>query len=310
MSEPDAVLGRKFPAFLSLNAGGLSVHAKTPATNPKGGGGLRGVVTKFSASSRRRMASLLMQIPIENLAQSGKRAKSAQLFFVTLTYGQRWPNDWERYKNDLRAFRERLTYWLHEKGIHYSCIWKLEYQKRGAPHFHLLVYLTKPFRVSSLLAYVASKWVNIASKDFDYPPEYIKTMLRVHTGKQSKTTGKCVLPVYDDGSGRVRSYLLKYMSKESENIVDENTGEILQTGRTWGIWFKGYMPMSKGVVFAFNSWREFDFFMREVRLYGDSIGSAYIGSLSGRVPFKLYGSGVELLSKLLAGLPPMMVQLD
>ena len=56
--------------------------------------------------------------------------------FVTLTYPSEFPTDGREVKRHLAAFFER---WrrrgLFERD---SCVWFLEFQKRGAPHFHIL----------------------------------------------------------------------------------------------------------------------------------------------------------------------------
>jgi hypothetical protein len=58
-------------------------------------------------------------------------------YFVTLTYHNSWsdhPADW---KAQLKALRKRMQ---RIYGPH-AAVWRLEYQKRGAPHFHLLCFL-------------------------------------------------------------------------------------------------------------------------------------------------------------------------
>lgn len=56
--------------------------------------------------------------------------------FGTLTYPDIFPSDGSEIKGHWRAFIERLrrTGWLVDGGI----VWWLEFQERGAPHFHFL----------------------------------------------------------------------------------------------------------------------------------------------------------------------------
>lgn len=73
---------------------------------------------------------------------------------ITLTYPELWPDDGERVKYELKLFKQRF---LREFGG--EIFWFLEFQKRGAPHFHLLTTVkdpTRPQRVS--LAYM---WADI-----------------------------------------------------------------------------------------------------------------------------------------------------
>jgi hypothetical protein len=56
--------------------------------------------------------------------------------FITLTYPGTWHRDPERWKQQLKAFMAALfRKWERAWGI-----WRLEFQKRGAPHFHLLLW--------------------------------------------------------------------------------------------------------------------------------------------------------------------------
>jgi hypothetical protein len=57
------------------------------------------------------------------------------LLFITLTYPRDWPGSWATWKRQLDTFLKRLA----RKFPHRGGTWKLEPQRRGAPHFHLLV---------------------------------------------------------------------------------------------------------------------------------------------------------------------------
>jgi hypothetical protein len=80
----------------------------------------RGAVSGFSCKSRSRMLALV----------SSLNAKIHPVF-VTLTYPLLWDNDPLAWKSDLDTFGK----WLLRKYPSASFIWKLEPQKRGAPHF-------------------------------------------------------------------------------------------------------------------------------------------------------------------------------
>ncbi|MEO1536080.1 MAG: hypothetical protein AAFS11_11070, partial [Planctomycetota bacterium] len=59
---------------------------------------------------------------------------------MTLTYPREFPHDSRIWKTHLDRFRKRLNR-EHTVTLGY---WKLEPQKRGAPHFHLLLWLDRP----------------------------------------------------------------------------------------------------------------------------------------------------------------------
>jgi hypothetical protein len=87
----------------------------------------RGIVRGFSEKSRSRMLRLVSSVP---------RARDGEAFlFTTLTYPASYPVEWERWKANLKAWWLRVR--RHYPGA--AAIWKLEPQKRGAPHFHLMI---------------------------------------------------------------------------------------------------------------------------------------------------------------------------
>lgn len=83
----------------------------------------RSSIQQFSSASRSRL--------IREIASYG----SLVPVFVTLTYGKEYPSAKET-KAHLKAWWRRIT----KKHPDYFAVWKLEFQKRGAPHYHLLVY--------------------------------------------------------------------------------------------------------------------------------------------------------------------------
>jgi hypothetical protein len=87
----------------------------------------RGTIAGFSASSRRRLMDLTASI---------NRTKCGLPKFMTLTYPGVWSPDAARWKVDLDSFGKRLV----RRWPSASMIWRLEFQKRGAPHFHCLVF--------------------------------------------------------------------------------------------------------------------------------------------------------------------------
>lgn len=101
------------------NMGILRTHFQSkaiPETPP------RGEVRRFSAKARMRMLRTLNSIPLNYLDDC---------LFLTLTYHERW-SDIHR---DINTFWKRLA--RRYDGI--WSIWRAECQKRGAPHFHLLL---------------------------------------------------------------------------------------------------------------------------------------------------------------------------
>lgn len=86
----------------------------------------RGEIGEFSRASRKRMFDWLHTVDLE---------AAGRAIFVTLTYGQASP-DGRQSKRHLDTFLKRLVR-QHSKA---SGLWRMEYQARGAIHYHLIVW--------------------------------------------------------------------------------------------------------------------------------------------------------------------------
>ena len=177
------------------------------------GGGARGGIKGFSRNSRRRLLELIACVK-----------RSAELpQFVTLTYPEKFPTV-ERAKRDLKIFFQRLNRRFPEVGY----IWKLEPQKRGAPHFHILVW---GIDTIDLFSWTVKNWFNIAG-DGD------KNHFLFHAG---------VLPGSKPCVSKVRSfrgvwsYAAKYLGKTFE-VADWGSK---WTGRFWGVGNRQNIPLGE-----------------------------------------------------------------
>lgn len=80
-------------------------------------------VTEFTKSSRKRLA----------FVASNTQAEFASM--VTLTYPKKYPNDGTKVKRHLKLFIQRCRRRWEPLGY----LWFLEFQRRGAPHLHVLL---------------------------------------------------------------------------------------------------------------------------------------------------------------------------
>lgn len=92
------------------------------------------VITGWSRKSRARMVSSMAELDLAPLLMGGDDPA-----MITLTY----PGDWEvvapegeAVKAHLQAFFKRFA---RAWGRAWVGVWKMEFQRRGAPHFHLLM---------------------------------------------------------------------------------------------------------------------------------------------------------------------------
>src|SRR5207248_1268315 len=87
---------------------------------PRQGGGIRGKITEFTEGARRRLRFALRNIPGLDRA-------------VCLTYPAVFPTSGRVAKSHWESMRKVLV------RLGFSGVWWMEFQKRGAPHFHLKV---------------------------------------------------------------------------------------------------------------------------------------------------------------------------
>lgn len=200
--------------------GGSSVALKTPQGHSRCGGGERGLVQRFTAASRLRL--------LHKLAAVDKRAvELGRAWFVTLTYPGEYSTDPKVWKRDLQAFRKRMERaWCGLAGF-----WKLEFQRRGAPHWHLLLVADGGIDPSAFRSWTSEAWyATVGSGDVRH----------LHAGTQ---VGKV------RGWNQVQAYAGKYLGKtvaEDERVVQEATGGAA-VGRFWGVWRYQDLPVVRVV---------------------------------------------------------------
>jgi hypothetical protein len=95
------------------------------------------VITAWSRKSRSAMCRTFAELDYNPLLESGRIPA-----MVTLTY----PGDWETVAPDGASVKRHMVLWRkrfhREYGEPARYIWKLEFQRRGAPHIHL--WMTPP----------------------------------------------------------------------------------------------------------------------------------------------------------------------
>lgn len=164
--------------------------------------GTRESVTSFSPSASARMRRYLRECLPE------------YRYMVTLTYPAGYPSDGKTVKEQLRRFLQELRRkFFRDYGdaqeLHYSCFWFLEFQARGAPHFHLFV--THQFPKD----WISKRWYEIVDSE---------DIRHLHAGTRVESLRS--------GRGGTCSYAAKYANKQSQKSVPENYENV---GRFWGV---------------------------------------------------------------------------
>jgi hypothetical protein len=206
-------------AYLSTSVGGsvstLSFQETTPRNywSPpmRRGGGIRDRVRGFSRTSRRNLLRRLASINRRVF-----RTHRGRMIFVTLNYPEHYPEDPELCKRHLKALRRRLQ----RKFGDFAGFWRLGIQKRGAWHFHLLLFVgPSSASVGELRRFISSCWYEVTGKVSE---GHLRAGTRVEAVKRWK---------------QVTSYVERYMAKPEE------FPEGLQTGRISGVWNEELLPV-------------------------------------------------------------------
>lgn len=166
----------------------------------------RGDISGFSRKSRYRLLKKLNQLNPDS---------SLRFLSITLTYPKRFPREGEIHKADLDTFLKRCKRKFGE--IEY--LWKLEFQKRGAPHYHLMVVFEKEYHIQYMRNWIADSWFEVVQRFWSE-----KDDKHHRAGTQCKRV---------ESLKKAGVYLSKYISKEEDN-VPEGQGRFWGCSRNWG----------------------------------------------------------------------------
>lgn len=155
----------------------------------------RSDIQEFSYKSRRRLAFVASNTDIEFKSM------------ITLTYPRDFPGNGKDVKRQLQAFIR----WLRHKLPTLDYLWFLEFQKRGAPHIHML--LNRPESDLPAKKDVSTRWYEICGTG---------DKLHLKAGTRTEQLRS------KDGGKR---YTVKYAMKMYQKDVPE---QFQNVGRFWG----------------------------------------------------------------------------
>jgi hypothetical protein len=222
---------------LSVSPGSVRISQHDPKLEGKriGNWQPRKPVVSWSQKSRSRMVERLATLDYSPFDIEG-----TTIAFLTLTY----PGDWldvastaSDSKKHLRALQKRFE---RSFGRPFFAVWKMEFQHRGAPHFHLLA----PIPIGVQFA----EWLSIAWAEIvNHPnPEEKAKHLLAGTGTD------IAKGINADNPQRISFYFSKHSSankgpKEYQNIPPSQWTEAGSVGRFWGYWGLTTAISQKGV---------------------------------------------------------------
>lgn len=197
------------PYLVSIRSGYTEFRApkSNPARHAPISRGIRKKITCFSPSSRRNFLKRIFSL---NILPS---------LFLTLTYPRYYPADaltwkWHLDNFSLALLRAFPGAWLY---------WKLEPQKRGAPHFHLCGDLGRKIPIALLRRFVAKTWFRVVGIGY---PEHLRA------GTQADYV--------NNSHSRIKGYVCKYVAKSTASALPEWA----TPGRFWGIIGRKNLPAS------------------------------------------------------------------
>lgn len=179
----------------------------------------RGEITGFSDKSRGRLLENAHEITAE-LKERGIKPG----FMLTLTY----PGDWRSVAPDGRAVKRhldkierRLKRYFKRLQMSFSALWFLEFQKRGAPHFHLILWgenlkLTE-VQYRQAQTDLRTAWCEVVGHS---DPVQRERHRRRGVGFERMRKGHL-------------GYAAKYAKKMNQKTVPD---EFKNVGRFWGFW--------------------------------------------------------------------------
>lgn len=191
-------MGLLLPHICAITVFPDMVVIRKRSNGKQSGGGARGEVTVFSGESRYRLFCLLHSLEFKTVT------------FATLTYPREFPEDPKVFKNHLREYHRRMV----RKYGKIKTVWRLEFQKRGAPHYHLMM-LDAPY-------IPISDWCNLWS-DVIGTQDVNHRKLGVDVKLVTKTSQGAL----------VASYMGKYVGKLDQTKEVKNGQGV---GRYWGKW--------------------------------------------------------------------------
>jgi len=189
----------------------LAAHAlESKPDEPGKVGGKRGKIKNFSRASRRRLLTLTNSLQFT----------SGSVKFLTLTFSGH--PDHRSAKQALRRFYMRLR----RRAPYMAAVWRLEYQRRGTVHFHLLIW-NMPFWAQKALQRV---WTECTGEN--------RSIVDIRAVKSHK---------------HLICYVSKYIAKDDDHTsaTSLDVGAYLHDdlldlpGRFWGVWGKEHLPYAR-----------------------------------------------------------------
>lgn len=192
---------------------------------------VRQAINEWSYKSRSNMLKRLLSLDYSPMFGGGDRTP----VMITLTY----PGDWQTVAPDGKTAKRHISLlkkrYEREYGEPLIGVWKLEFQRRGAPHTHILASISMDLGLFQL--WISKTWAEIVNHP--NPDEREKHL-------RAGTQVKAWPDYYKESPHRISRYFGKHSSanahgvKEYQNRAPELWIKSGSIGRFWGYW--GLVP--------------------------------------------------------------------
>lgn len=208
------------------------------------GGGRRGAIKGFSAGSRKRFFERMARLEVA-------AGKGVVCLFVSVTYPADYPSDRVAKRRHMRAFFERIRRrWPKSSGV-----WRLEHQKRGAPHFHM-IFFGLPLLDQ---ATVQSWWREVIGYEGPYTLQVdvqeVKGWRHLLSYVSKYVAKVQAEPSEDPAENEHLDYLTYWHADNSDGEAAEYLGQNRADtlGRVWGVFNGDCLPYGEMTYFEFPS---------------------------------------------------------
>lgn len=183
-----------------------------------GTGGRRGVVREWTRQALYRLRHVVANCQVQFACM------------VTLTYPAEWTRDGKAVKAHFRAFSKRLK----RKFPEVAGVWFMEFQLRGAPHYHILLNL-KIWEMGKLVE--RTRRHNKLGKRKYRTVVWVQEMLSswwydiVESGDEKHLRAGCAVEVIEEENGAIR-YTASHASKPHQKRIPIDYQDC---GKLWGV---------------------------------------------------------------------------
>lgn len=184
-------------------------------------------IASWSRKSRANMVARFSSLDLTPLTQYGDAALAVM---ITLTY----PRDWESLvptashaKKHLHQFRKRFE---RRFGRPLFAMWKAEFQRRGAVHFHL--FTACPTSLVEFREWVASTWTDIVAPTPESEREkHLRAGTAVDLAPGATMDNARLVAVYFSKHSSANFGAKEYQNSPPQKWIEEGS-----VGRFWGYW--------------------------------------------------------------------------